>query len=300
VTAAIPGGAWTRHLADPAVRGSLAGARTLTSFHPVTEVGSTQDLARELASEGRASGTLVIADRQLAGRGRAGRRWDDDPTGGTLAMTLLLDIAAEPDGWFPPTRLPLIPHALGLAVVEACSHVTPRAARIRLKWPNDVVHRATPHEPARKLCGVLVEREQVVGPAGPRDVLLCGVGIDVDLRASPEAPDRTCLATLQGDAPDRAALLGALVTGIDRMLTLLAHDPGALLDRYRTISDTIGRHVSVEQVGGTIVGRAHAIDAEGRLLVTTDARTHAILSGTVRDAGADVAVDVTTGAVEEG
>jgi BirA family biotin operon repressor/biotin-[acetyl-CoA-carboxylase] ligase len=291
VTAATTGGVWTRHLADPEVRAALGAARTLTSFHPVDEVGSTQDLALELARGGSASGTVVVADRQLAGRGRLGRRWDDVPSGGTLAMTVMLDVSGVPggSGWQVPTdRLPLVPHALGLAVIEACRHVTSRASQLRLKWPNDVVHRATSDGPARKLCGVLVEREQVVGVSGPRDVLLCGIGVDVDLRAGEEAADRICLARLHGAAPDRAALLAALVTSIDELLTLLTEESGTLLDRYRAASDTIGRRVSVELSDETSVGRVRAIDDDGRLVIATPDGTRAILSGTVRDADVDV------------
>src|SRR5208282_2292178 len=39
------------------------------------EITSTMDVAHALASEGAPAGTLVIADRQTAGRGRGGRAW---------------------------------------------------------------------------------------------------------------------------------------------------------------------------------------------------------------------------------
>ena len=286
-----PEGAWSGPAGGPLVQRSLAACRTVTALHPVGAVGSTQDVALELATDGAPHGTVVVADRQLAGRGRHGRRWDDLPDGGTLALTLILD-AERSD----PSVLPLLPHALGLAVVDAGRAVlaSEGVPLLRLKWPNDVVVRSPERggsDTARKLAGVLVEREQVRAqagaPSGPRDVLLCGVGIDVDLRGRGEAPDRTCLATLAtraGTTPDRERLLAAVLTALDAALDALEADPQALMARYREVSDTLGRRVRVELPDGTVVeGTATAVADDGRLEVTADGRTHAILSGTVRD-----------------
>jgi BirA family biotin operon repressor/biotin-[acetyl-CoA-carboxylase] ligase len=270
---------------------ALARASLLDGIHPVADVGSTQDVARVLARDGCPAGTVVIADHQHAGRGRSGRRWDDHPDGGTLAMTVVLDAgtAAEEGAVGRSADVsPLVPHALGLAVVMACRTFVPAdvSAALRLKWPNDVVHRDGVDGRPRKLSGVLVERERVEGPGRRGDVLLCGVGVDVDLRAAGAAPDRVGLADLRGADVDRAALLAALIEQLDGSLALLHRSPSELLDHYRSVSDTIGRRVSVELVGERPVGTATGVDEEGRLLVATGAGIRAILSGTVRDAGA--------------
>jgi BirA family biotin operon repressor/biotin-[acetyl-CoA-carboxylase] ligase len=277
-------GVWTGLLCTADVRRALEGATLVRSAHGVGEVGSTQDLALALARDGSPSGTVVIADLQTAGRGRAGRSWEDRAGGGTLAMTVLLDVDVVGD-------VSLVPHALGVAVVDACSHVVSAATSLRLKWPNDVVHREGPSSPARKLCGVLVEREQLHEQHGMREVLLCGVGIDVDLRGE-GAADRVCLAELSGDTPDRRALLSRLIAAVDSSLAMLADAPSELMERYRSMSDTVGRTVDVVPLAPTrpgpgapepIRGVATSVDDGGRLLVTKDDVTHAILSGTVRD-----------------
>jgi BirA family biotin operon repressor/biotin-[acetyl-CoA-carboxylase] ligase len=54
------------------------------------EADSTQAVARELALEGTAEKTLVIAGRQTAGKGRLGREWESGEGG--LYMTLLLKL----------------------------------------------------------------------------------------------------------------------------------------------------------------------------------------------------------------
>ena len=293
---ASPDGVWTGLLRTADVRRALEGAAILRVAHGAGEVASTQDLALALARDGSPSGTIVVADLQTAGRGRAGRRWDDRAGGGTLAVTVLLDADVVADA-------ALVPHALGVGVVEACALAAPTARALRLKWPNDVVHRDAPSSPARKLCGVLVERERLHAQGGMRDVLLCGIGVDVDLRGD-GAADRVCLAELAGDVPDRAALLAALIAAVDRSLALLADAPSALMERYRSVSDTVGRVVDVVPLtparpgtGGAqpIRGIATGVDDEGRLVVTTDGVTHAILSGTVRDVGMDVADTGTDG-----
>jgi len=285
---ASPGGVWTGHLTGPEVRGALGGSRIVHDVHGVAVVGSTQDLALELARDGSPSGTVVVADRQTAGRGRAGRRWDDRADGGTLALSVLLDADVV-------DVASLVPHALGVAIVEACRVAVPAAPPLGLKWPNDVVHRRSVSGPARKLSGVLVERAQLRAASGVRDVLVCGIGIDVDLRGG-TAADRVCLAELSGDVPGRGRLLGGLIGAIDGALSLLADAPSVLLERYRSCSDTIGRTVEVRPLAAAgpgsvssepVRGVATDIDDEGRLLVTTDGTTHAILSGSVRDAAAD-------------
>lgn len=269
-------GVWTAHLDAPGVRSALAGARVVRASHAVATVGSTQDVALDLAVGGAPSGTLVVADLQTAGRGRSGRTWDDHPDGRTLAMTLLLDTGDV-------ATIPLLPHALGLAVVAACEAAAPVGPSLRLKWPNDVVHRPE-GAAARKLAGVLVERDEVRTSTGRRDVLRCGIGIDVDLRGVDDAADRTSLAALAGREPDRAVLLEALVSALDAHLALLA-EPERLLERYRGMSDTIGRPIRIEPPEGLAFdGVAHTVDEQGRLVVRTDAGERAILSATVRDA----------------
>lgn len=266
---------WGVVAADPTVVAALAAATRLRTLHPVGEVGSTQDLARDLARGDASDGTLVLADVQRRGRGRTGRSWDDDTHGGSLAMTVLLDVPATSGA------LPLLPLALGVAVVDACRSIG-SAAALRLKWPNDVVVRDAPQARLRKLAGVLVERERVVTADVPRDVLLCGIGLNVTLRG-PVAADRVDLAALVSSPPDRAGLLAGLITALDGTLPLL-DEPPRLLDRVRALSDTIGRRVRVLLPGEPMLeGTAVRIDDEGRLVVDTDGRTRAILSGTVRD-----------------
>jgi BirA family transcriptional regulator, biotin operon repressor / biotin---[acetyl-CoA-carboxylase] ligase len=116
----------------------------------LSEVGSTQDIARDLPI-----GSTVVTDHQTAGRGRLGRRWQAPPGTALLASFVL------------PAH-PLASLAAGVAAAEACG------PQVRLKWPNDLLVGEA------KLGGVLVE-----AAAGR-----CIVGIGVNLTASPPGAAR--------------------------------------------------------------------------------------------------------------
>ncbi len=266
--------AWSLHLDDSRVREVLVRNRRLREVLPVGEVDSTQDAASASVADGARDGTVVLADRQLAGRGRSGRTWDDDRDGGTLALTVIIDT---------PAIAAFAPHAFGLAVVtavEAAAAVELTAAIPLLKWPNDVIVRSDEDGRLRKLAGILIERQQ----AADRDVLLCGIGLNVDLRGR-LPPDRICLASLTGASPVRPVLLASLLAALDDVIVRLGDAPRALLADYRTRCETIGRAVEVTLPGGRrVVGRAMGVDDEGRLVVAGADGTEAILAGTVRDA----------------
>ena len=287
------GGIWTSNVRSPVVLSALERARLLTRIHPVAAVGSTQDLALGLAREGCPGGTIVLTDHQVAGRGRSGRPWDDHPDGATLALTVVVDIDAleEGQGGDPVSSVALVPLAVGCAVAAACDVVVPTVRTLRLKWPNDVVHRDGVAAQPRKVSGVLVERERIAAAAGIREVLLIGIGVDVDLRTAGAAPDRIGLSDLAGVSVERPALLAALIEHLDEALDQLRRAPDLLLERYRSISDTVGRRVVVELAGESVVGSASGIDEVGRLLVTTEGGTRAILSGSVRDAPTERTVE---------
>ena len=268
---------WHRVAADPRVEEAIGAAEHLSAVVPVPTCSSTQDVAVRCAAEGAASGAVVVTGVQTAGRGRTGRGWDDDGSGGSLALSILLDVAGPPDA--PGRATPLVPHSLGLAVLAGARAVG--VDGLALKWPNDVLHR-TDGGP-RKVCGILVERTTV----GDRDVLVAGIGINVDHRHLPELVDRTSLAQLgaAGDV-DRVGLLVGLLGAVDRRLGMLGADVDVLLDDYRRASDTIGRTVVVQRPGVTdLEGTVETVDGEGRLVVrTSDGEQHVLLSGTVRDA----------------
>lgn len=154
------------------------------------EADSTQAVARLLAEEGAPDRSLVLADRQIRGRGRLDRRWTSGPGG--LYFSLLL----RPGG--SPRDLVKVNLSAAQAAVEtllACG------IQARIKYPNDVI--GSLGKRSGKVCGILAEAS---GGAHHVDWMIVGVGINVnnDVRAIPQAAS---LKSLTGRVWDKTRVL---------------------------------------------------------------------------------------------
>ena len=227
--------------APAAVRAKLRG-RFGRPYRYLGTVSSTQDVLRRMAEEGAPEGTVVLAERQTAGRGRRGRVWASP--GGGLYFSLLLRPRE------PLERLPLLPLAAGLAAARA-------AGVGGLKWPNDLV---VWREGWRKLGGVLLEAEIL---AEEVTYALLGVGLNVAEEGLPPGA-----AGLWGFFPGlrRDELLVRLLFELERAYRALA-DPEALLKAYALHSTTLYRRVRAEWVGEPVEGVAVGLDQGGALWV---------------------------------
>lgn len=130
-------------------------------FH--TRIGSTSDRARQLAEDGCRLPAMVVADRQSAGKGRRGRRWESDSPHGLWLTAVVAGRGGE-------TRV--LPLRVGLAVSRTLEVVAPEV-RVEIKWPNDIV------VGDRKLGGILCE--------SVRDAVLIGIGLNLN-HPAPELP----------------------------------------------------------------------------------------------------------------
>lgn len=226
----------------------LAGTRFRhVECHAV--IGSTQTLLME---EGGGDGRVVVADRQTAGRGRVGRRWES-PGGVSIHVSVLL-------AGLPADLAPLTSLAAGVAVARAVEDVS--GAEPSLKWPNDVLL------DDRKLCGILGE----LAPGG--GYLVLGIGVNVRQSADelPAGVEATSLKLATGRDPDR----GELLVRILRELDGLVGETG-WLDEYRDRCGTLGREVRVELSDGVVEGEASEVRDDGALVVGG----HPIVSGDV-------------------
>ena len=255
-----------------ALRAALepAVAAQLAKLEVFTELDSTNQ--RLLAAPPPAGKLDVcIAEFQTQGRGRRGRRWDA-PLGSGICLSV---------GW-QFAGMPAEPAALTLAVGVAVRRVLESVAglTISLKWPNDLVF------DERKLGGILLElKAEAHGGAH----VVVGVGLNVALPASllPELSDwprgAVDLKTALGrDPPPRAVLAGALV---NELAALLADYPtrgfAAYRPEWRSADFLRGRSVRLDDATGRLVGTALGIDADGALLVETEAGKRRVVAGDV-------------------
>lgn len=214
----------------------------------VAGVGSTQDEARRLVGTGIDT-VLVVADTQVAGRGRQGRAWlaPDQGVFASLSFTC---------AW-PPDRFPLVPLCAGLAartVVESATGVL-----VGCKWPNDLV------VDGRKVGGLLAEASG--------DRITVGWGLNLWWAEPPSYA--SSLLPSPGQEELAADLAGSWA---DAVLDLVAGGPDAWpVDAYRSACITLGAHVRWD--GG--MGRVMDVDNHGRLVVDGPGGIHVLVSGDV-------------------
>ena len=244
-------------------------------------IGSTMDLARQLAEERASEGTIVIADEQTAGKGRLQRRWWS-PAGTSLLFTLVLRPCLIPR---QAQRLTMV---CSLAVCDAIEGVA--GIRARVKWPNDVLIGV------RKVCGILTE----LGISGQQlRYGLVGVGLNVnaDLSTAPPlmAPATSLMAEV-GHPVSRFELLDAMLASLeDRYEALQAGR--SFHDEWTRRLATIGQDVIATD--GTVrwQGTALGVDQDGALLIgLQDGTTRRVLAGDVTLRGDDEQVG--TGAAQ--
>jgi len=249
----------------------LATARFGRQIEYRESVGSTNDLAKQLARSGAPEGLVVLADEQVAGKGRLGRSWTT-PKGSALAMSLVL----RPD--VPPHEAPRVTLVAAVAAAQAVRQVTGLPAEI--KWPNDL------QLGGRKFCGILTEMDAEVERVL---FLVCGVGMNVNLDPAQLPTEfRESATSLLGEAGgpvSRAALVRAILERFEAAYDeLLAGCFGPTLDRWRRLSCTLGREVYVQALSGAagLSGIAEDVDADGALLVRDPlGKVHRVIAGEV-------------------
>ncbi len=241
---------------------AVEGTR-FTDVRQVAETGSTnRDLLAEAAA-GAPEGVVLVADHQTEGRGRLDRTWEAPP-GASLLVSVLLRPTLAPQDAF------LVTAAGAVAACQACNEVA--GCFPGIKWPNDLVIVAGDRFAGRKLAGILAESVVSDGRLG---AVVLGMGLNVnwpEVLPAELADTATALDHVVGHPVDREALLVAWLRHLEGWLAALetAQGRGALVERVRELSATLGRRVRVEQPGGSVQGRAVDITEAGHLVVAPD------------------------------
>ena len=233
---------------------------------------STNDRARELASEGAAD-VAVVADEQTGGRGRLDREWVA-PSGGVW-----LSLVTRPR--VPPARAPLFTLAAAVATVDACREAGVDA---HIKWPNDVLvgdsdasgdRSASDSRGGRKVAGVLTEME---GEADRVSWLAAGIGVNANVDAEALPAGATSLREELGGPVDRRRFAATLL----ERFAALAGTPDRIdriLPAWRDRASTLGKRVRVETPTGSVTGTAVDVESPGALVIDTGDGTRRVHAG---------------------
>lgn len=233
---------------------------------------STNSVAMRLGEAGEPHGTIVVAEEQTAGRGRAGRSWASEKSAGIYCSILL-----RPP--IPPAHAPLLTLVAGLAARDAAAEDLPGVPDIR--WPNDLL------VGKRKFCGILTEMH-----AEPDRIhyAVIGIGVNVNQTKMPEelADIATSLRIESRRSHSRFELLIRLLRGLDRYYNqFLADGATPVLRRFAEVSSYFkGKHVRITTAAESFTGVTAGLEPSGVLRVARDDGhgTVPVLSGDVAEA----------------
>ncbi len=245
--------------------GECALAREILVFE---ETSSTNDVAMQLGRQGHAGRLAVFAERQTAGRGRFGRRWDSSGHEG-LWFSLLLRV-----DW-PLAHWPRLTTWAGVALAAAVEKFT--ALPARLKWPNDLL------VSGRKVAGILTES---ASDASGAMFAVIGIGLNVNQTDfPPDLPSAASLRQLTGRLQDRPALAAAVLSELATRLPQAANDFPQLIAEASQRSAVLGTWVRLHAGGIDHEGTAESIDPDGSLLLRiADGSLHRMIAGEVTSA----------------
>ena len=245
-----------------------------------------------MQAEKVADGTVLLADEQVAGKGRLGRQWVS-PAGAQLIFSaLILPESLE--------HLGTLPLAAGLAVTDSVEGAV-------LKWPNDV------HIDGNKLCGILAEagpvgeafksapktevskaeinkaeinkaeinkaeinkaeinkaevapKTQAANPPSARVVV--GMGINVTLTREELPIEAATSLALEGLDTDRTELAITVLKNLRRRITQWEQQDPQLMADYRKVCSSIGQEVRLDAPTGDVIGTVEGVADDGRINV---------------------------------
>lgn len=232
------------------------------------EIDSTNTEAKRLSADGACHGTVILANRQTAGKGRRGRVWES-PVDSGIFMTLLLKPQID------VTKVSMLTLVAALAVSKAVREVTGCACQI--KWPNDLVIEG------KKICGILVE----TGTSGMQiQHAAVGIGINVGQQEFPrELRDKATSLCMQTKGElSRAEIAKKVCVWFEKYYARFEAqgDLSGLREEYEAQLANLGRSVMVLAAEGEYSGTALGITDTGELLVRTeDGKVREVLSGEV-------------------
>ncbi len=229
-------------------------------------VVSTNDEAMERLRAGDRGGLVVTARAQTGGRGRQGKPWASPP--GNLYMSLALRDPAT------PALAPQLGFVAGVSLAKALRARLRGDARLKLKWPNDVLHDGA------KLAGILLESAWL-----PDGALGCVIGIGINCRFHPgglpyPATDLDAVGASDAD-PD------SIRTDFTRQFDIQVRewDGGkgfaAVRAAWLEMAAGLGESIVVATPHRRFHGFFRDLDPTGRLLVDTADGRHAVEAGDV-------------------
>ena len=227
------------------------------------ELDSTNIKIKELAIGGAEHGTVIVADKQTAGKGRRGRTWES-PAGTNLYFSILL----RPT--FATEKAPMLTLVMAYSAAKAIREHLHMDAMI--KWPNDLVLSK------KKICGILTEMSL---NGSSIDHIVIGTGINVNLTEFPEELRNTATSLFleMGEEVDRKELLSKVLEEFWKQYSLFEkyQDLSYLQQEYNEMLVNCGKEVCVLEPGNEYMAIARGVNETGELLVMKEDGSEAVV-----------------------
>jgi len=235
------------------------------------ELKSTNIIAKEKAlhrAEEINEGTLIIAERQSAGKGRLGREWFS-PEGG-IWLSVILYPQLSPSYI---SRITLMTAVAAVKAIKICTQI-----KSQIKWPNDILINE------KKVCGILTE---ISAELDIINWVVVGIGINanIDHRDFPEdiQENTISLKEASGKEISRVKLAQTFLQEFEKYYDKLKRiEFSSILKEWKLCSHTLGRKIRVDMGERIITGEAVNINEEGALILKKeDGELVEIISGTI-------------------
>ncbi len=253
---------------DFAVRHYLSTKVLGQKIHSYQSLGSTNTTAWQLAEQGAPEGTVVVADRQKAGRGRLGRSWHSPPRVG-LWFSLVLR----------PEIIPADAPGLSLLTAMALAQTIQSHCRIeaKIKWPNDC------QIAGKKVAGILTELSSELDRV---NFVVVGVGLNVHQTKSdfPSAlrSKATSLTIETRKKWQRAEILALFLKEFEYFyLQFKKSGIAPFTDEIERRMALLGQKVKLASGKEIITGKVAGLAPDGALLLETKTGSYRAISGEV-------------------
>ncbi len=234
------------------------------------ETDSTNLRAQALGDAGAVEGTVIIADRQSAGKGRLGRQWFSPP-----GVNLYASILLRPP--ISPRFAPQLTFVSAVAVARALEEIA--GLETTVKWPNDILLNG------KKVAGLLnelsAETERV-------HYVVLGIGVNLNMAADEFPADlrypATSVAIEKGETVSRLAFVRCLLHHVEHLYELyLLKGFAPLLRAWESLFELTGHAAEVDCQERLLRGIVEGLDDDGALLLRLPSgATERILAGDVR------------------
>ena len=235
------------------------------------ELKSTNIIAKEKAlhkAEGIEKGTLIIAERQSAGKGRLGREWFS-PAGG-IWLSIILYPQLSPSYI---SRITLMTAVAAVKAIKICTQI-----KSQIKWPNDILINE------KKVCGILTEMSAELDIIN-WVVVGIGINVNIDHREFPEDIQENTISLKEASGKEvlRVKLVQTFLQEFEKYYEILKRrEFSSILKEWKLCSHTLGRKIRVDMGERIITGEAVDINEEGALILKKeDGELVEIISGTI-------------------